>query len=66
MYHISMTGSSESLELLDINIHHSVTQTKGTEGFFSKMQFCISALSEAKSNRRGGVRAGKYCTTHTL
>lgn len=31
-----------------------------------KCNFCISAFSEAKSNRRGGVRAGSHCTTQTL
>lgn len=31
-----------------------------------KSNLCSSAFSETESNRRAGVRVGKYCTTQTL
>lgn len=67
MNHINMTWFPRSLELL-VHQHTPISYTnRGHRGFLlKKCNFCISASSKAKSNRSGGFRAGKYCTTQTL
>ncbi len=67
MNHINMTMSAGTVEVV-VHPQSPLSYTeRGHRGcLFSKMQFRISAFSGAKSNSRGGVRAGKSSTTQTL
>lgn len=55
MNHFNMTGSITQLN-----------KPRAQRFLLKKCNFCTSAFSETKSNRRGDVRADKYCTTQML